>query len=97
MRNSRQKLNELNIEGFDFNNGFKCSDMHVIEKLYNLCINIFELIFYPGQNIWKHNLTSVEISENDLYINLDLIKYKNHHALKKNTCFFSKSLKNLYM
>ena len=28
----RQYLNELNIEGFDFTNGFKCSDVHKFEK-----------------------------------------------------------------
>ena len=37
---------KLNIEGFDFTNGFKCSDVHKFEKLNNLSINIFELQFY---------------------------------------------------
>ena len=35
-------FNELNIEGFDFTNGFKCSDMYRFEKLNNLSINIYE-------------------------------------------------------
>ena len=28
VRNYIQYFNELNIDGFDFSNGFKCSDMH---------------------------------------------------------------------
>ena len=31
--NYKQYFNELNINGFDFTNGFKCSDMHSFEKL----------------------------------------------------------------
>ena len=41
----RKNFNELNIEGFDFTNGFKCSDMYRFEKLNNLSINIHELNF----------------------------------------------------
>ena len=41
----RDHFNELNIEGFDFTNGFKCSDMYRFEKLNNLSINIYELGF----------------------------------------------------
>ena len=41
---------ELNIEGFDFSNGFKCSDVHKLENLNDLSINIFELNFYQDQN-----------------------------------------------
>ena len=61
----RQYFNELNIEGFDFTNGFKCSDVHKFEKLNNLCINIFELNFYQDQIKWKHNLIPIELSKND--------------------------------
>ena len=39
--NYRQYFNELNIVGFDFTNGFKCSDVHKFEKLNNLSENIF--------------------------------------------------------
>ena len=39
--NYRQFFKELNIEEFDFTNGFRCSDVHKFEKLNNLCINIF--------------------------------------------------------
>ena len=37
--------NELNIEGFDFSNGFNCSDMHKFDKINILSINIFVLNF----------------------------------------------------
>ena len=40
--NYKQYFNELNINGFDFSNGFKCSDMHNFEKINTLSINIFE-------------------------------------------------------
>ena len=43
--NYRQNFIELNIEGLDFTSGFKFSDFHKFEKLNNLSINTFELIF----------------------------------------------------
>ena len=39
--NYKQNFNELNIDGFDFTNGFKCSDVHKIEKINNLSVNIW--------------------------------------------------------
>ena len=42
----KQYSNELKVEGFDFTNGFKSSDVHKIEKPNNLFINMFELNFY---------------------------------------------------
>ena len=39
--NYESYFNELNIEGFDFTIGFKCSDMYRHEKLNNLSINIW--------------------------------------------------------
>ena len=57
----KQNFNELNINGFDFTNGFKCSDMHRIGKLNNLSINICELNFYQDSDKWKHNLIPIEI------------------------------------
>ena len=39
VKNYRQYFNELNNEGFDFNNGYKCIDVHIFEKLNNLSIN----------------------------------------------------------
>ena len=44
--NYNQYFNELNIDGFDFKNGFKCCDMQRFEKLNNLSKNIYELMFY---------------------------------------------------
>ena len=62
--NSRQYFDELNVQGFDFTNGFKCSDVHEFEKITNVSINIFEWNFYQDQNEWKHNLIPIEISKN---------------------------------
>ena len=50
----KRYFNELNIQGFDFTNGFKCSDVHKFIDLNNLSVNIFELNFYQEQNKWKH-------------------------------------------
>ena len=38
----KQYFNELNIQDFDFTNGFKCSDVHKFNELNNLSVNIFE-------------------------------------------------------
>ena len=80
-------FNELNKEGFDFTNGFRCSDMYRFEKLNNLSINIYELNF--NQN--KHKLIPIEISKNVSDKNIDLLIYKNHYALiKKLNVFIGK-------
>ena len=63
--NYKQHFNELNIDGFDFSNGFKCSDVHKFEKLNDSSINIFELNFYQDKIKWKHNLFPIEISKNE--------------------------------
>ena len=81
--NYRQYFNELNIQGFDFTNGFKCSDVHKFNELNNLSVNIFELNFYQDQNQWKHKLIPIEISKNDSDRVIDLAIYKNHYALIK--------------
>ena len=60
---SRQIFNELNIEGFDFTNRYKCGDMHMFEKLNNLSISLFELNFYQDDNKWRHKLFPIEISK----------------------------------
>ena len=44
--NYKYYFDELNIQGFDFTNGFIVSDVKKFEKLNNLSINIFELCFY---------------------------------------------------
>ena len=38
--NFSQFFNELNFQNFDFTNGFKCSDVHKIDELNNLSVNI---------------------------------------------------------
>ena len=80
-------INELNIEGFDFSNGFKCSDMYRFEKLNNLSINIYELGFDQD----KHKLIPVEISKNESDKVIGLLFYKNHYVLiKKLNVFIGK-------
>ena len=81
--NYKQYFNELNINGFDFTNGFKCSDMHRFKKLNNLSINIYELNFYQDGDKWKHNLIPIEISKNNSDRVVDLLIYKNQYALIK--------------
>ena len=81
--NYRQYSNELNIQGFDFTNGFKCSDVHKFVEINNLYVNIFELDFYQDQNHWKHNLIPIEISKSDSDRVIDFAIYKNHYALIK--------------
>ena len=86
--NYRQYFNELNIEGFDFTNGFKCSDVHKFEKINNLSINIFELNFYQDQNKWSHKLILIEISKKESDRVTDLLIYKKHYALIKKLNIF---------
>ena len=81
--NYRQYFNELNIQYFDFTNGFKCSDIHKFNELNNLSVNIFELVFYQDQNQWRYKLIPIEISKNDSDIVIDLAIYKNHYILIK--------------
>ena len=81
--NYRQYFNELNIQGFDFTNGFKCSDVHKFNELNNLSVNIIELNFYQDQNQWKHKLIPIEISKNNSDRVIDLAIYKNHYVLIK--------------
>ena len=81
--NYRQYFNELNIQDFDFTDGFKCSDVHKFNELNNLSVNIFELVFYQEQNQWKHKLIPIEITKNDSGRVIDLAIYKNHYVLIK--------------
>ena len=81
--NHRQYFNELNIQGFDFTKGFRCSDVHRFNELNNLSVNIFELNFYQDQNTWKHKLIPIEISKNNSDRVIDLAIYKNHYVLIK--------------
>ena len=92
--NYKQYFIELNINGFDFSNGFKCSDMHRFEKLNNLYINIFELNFYQDKDKWKHKLIPIEISKNESDRVVDLLINKNQFALIKKLNVFLDHNKN---
>ena len=81
--NYKQYFDELNINGFDFTNGFRCSDVHKFNELNNLSVNIFELNFYQDQNQRKHKLIPIEISKNNTDRVIDLAIYKNHYVLIK--------------
>ena len=70
----------MNLEDFDLSNGFKNSDVHKVEKINNLSINIFELKFYQDPNKWKHGLIPIDISKNDSDKVIALLIYKNHYA-----------------
>ena len=76
--NYRQYFNDLNIQDFDFTNGFRFSDVHKFNELNNLSVNIFELNFYQDHNQWKHKLIPIEISKNNSDRVVDLAIYKNH-------------------
>ena len=43
-------LIKINIDGFDFTNGFNCSDVHNFIAINNLSVNIYELNFYQDKN-----------------------------------------------
>ena len=58
--NYKQYFNELNIQDFDFTNGFRCSDVHKFTELNNLSVNIFELIFYQDQQFIKIIMCSLK-------------------------------------
>ena len=81
--NYKQYFNELNIIGFDFRKGFKYSDVHKINELNNLSVNIFELIFYQDQIKWRHKLIPIEVSKKNSNRVNDLAIYKNHYILIK--------------
>ena len=61
----RQYFDELNIEGFDFSNGPKCSDVQNIERLNKLSINIFDLVFNQVQSKLKQKTIPLEITKNN--------------------------------
>ena len=71
--NYEQYFIEVNNEGFDFSNGFKCSEVHKFEKLNNLSINIFISNFYKDKKKWKHKLIPIEISKNESDRIVDLL------------------------
>ena len=79
--NYRQYFNELNIQGFDFTNGFQCSHVLRFNEINNFSINQFELNFYQYQIEWRYKLIPIEVSRNDSDRFVDLLIYKNQQAL----------------
>ena len=57
---------------------------HNFEKLHNLSINIFEVIFYQEQDKWNCKLIPIENSKNESDRVGDFWSYKNHYVLIKN-------------
>ena len=81
--NYKQYFDELNIQGFNFTNGFKCSDVHQFDELNNLSVYFFEINFYRDHNKWRDKLIPVEIGK--IYADgvIDLAIYKNHYIFIK--------------
>ena len=59
----KQYFNEINNNGLDFANGFKCSNVHKVNELNNLSNKIFDLIFYQDKKKWRHKLIPIEVSK----------------------------------
>ena len=78
--NYKQYFIELNIQGFDFSYGFKCSDVHRFNELNTFSINKFELVFYQDQNKWRHKLIPIENSKNNSDRVTEWAIYRNHYA-----------------
>ena len=96
--NYKQNFNELNIDGFDFSDGFKCNDVHRFSELNKISVKIFELNFYQDQNQWKHKLIFIEISKTDVNRVIDLAIFGNHYVLiKKLDVFLGDHNKKIYM
>ena len=84
-------FDELKINGFDFANGFKCSDVHKFNDLNILSVKIFELMFYQDQNKWRKKLIHIEVSKknSDRVIDLAIYKKDPHYLLIKKLDVFS--------
>ena len=59
----KQYFNQSIIQGFEFLNGFKCSDVHRFNELKNLSVSIYDINFYQGGKGWKQNLIPIEVSK----------------------------------
>ena len=59
-----QYFNELNVDGFNFTNVFKSTDVHGLEKLYNLSVIFSDLLFYEESKNWKQKLVPIQMCEN---------------------------------
>ena len=79
--NYNQYFNELNNDGFDFTNGFRCNDVHRFNELNNISVNLYELNFYQDGSNWKHNLLPIDFSKNESDKVIDLLIDKVHYAL----------------
>ena len=91
----KKYFNELNVQSFDFANGFKCSDVHKFNEIKISSVNIFQLNFYQDKNKWKHNLSPIQISKKESDRFVDLLIYKKHYALiKKLDVFLGDHYKN---
>ena len=55
--NYKPYFNELNIEGFNLTDGFRCSDVHKFNELKNFSSN-----FYQDQNKWRYLIIPIEVS-----------------------------------
>ena len=86
--NYRKYFIELNVQGFNFINGFRCSASHCFQLLNKLSINIFELIFYQDQKKRKCSLIPIEINNDESDRVVDLLIYENHYALKNKVNVF---------
>ena len=62
--NHMEGFNYSNIHGFNFPNGYKCSDAYILENLLNSTKNFVELSFYQEEKGWKHNLFPFELTKN---------------------------------
>ena len=87
--NYRQYFIEINIEGFHFTNGFKCSDVGKFEKGNKLSINVLEINFHQDHSKRRHKIIPIEVIKNETDRVIDLIIYKNHFVrIKKLHLFF---------
>ena len=81
--NYKHYFDELNINGFAFANGFKCSDVHKFNEINKISVTFFELVFHQDQIKWRHKLIPIELSENNSDRVIDLAIYKNRYILIK--------------
>ena len=81
--NFKKYFNEVDIQGFDFTEGFKCSDVHRFNEINKLSFFIFKLVFYQDQNKGRHKLKPVEVSSKNSDRVIDFGIYKNHYFLIK--------------
>ena len=79
---------EPNITNIDFTNGMKIVDIPRLEKLNNqLSINVFE---YSTEDNNDYKLVALYISKhNENRRIIDLILYKNHYIVLKNSMYLS--------